>query len=133
MDMESGLERKAEENMRSELRKAFWVSSKWSETTSCLRWVRLRRTEEHRTEEVTASQARGNCSREMATPMKMTRRGMAIGRTWAATSWPTGEEETGAGSGCFQLTASRMTRKQGSIQRRSPQLAALAEVLRVKR
>src|SRR5271157_560184 len=93
----------------------------------------MSRAEEQTTAAVTAIQASGNCSWATERPMKMTRRGMTIGRIWAVTSWPTGEEETGADSGCFQLAASRMTRKQGSIQKRSPQLAEGREVRSAKR
>src|ERR1700757_4963902 len=102
----SGLERNAVESICSERWRAFSVLSKLSAMRRCLRLVRISRAEEQTTEAVTASQARTNCSRAMARPMKMTRRGMTMGRTWVATRLPTGDgEERGTGWGCFQDTA----------------------------
>src|SRR5271169_5919087 len=103
----SGLLRKAVESTCSELRSAFSVLSRLSEMRRCLRLLRIKRTEEQTTEAATANQARTTCSRAMARPMKMTRRGMATGKTWAFRRVPRreGEEKTGAGADCFQFTA----------------------------
>jgi hypothetical protein len=63
---ESGLDRNAEDSSSSEERSAFSVFNNSPEMCCCTRFVRIKRTEEHNTEAVTASQARINCSSAMA-------------------------------------------------------------------
>ncbi len=80
--MASGLERNAVENIRSEWLKACSVRRSSSPIRRCFSLVSRRRAAERMNEAVTAIHAIVICSAAMRLPMKMTSKGMRIGKAW---------------------------------------------------